>query len=141
MNKILLALVAFLATLLVSNQSFALASSEESAKALILTVDSAAKRGDWNKLVEHMSAGFVYRVGVEGSREAAIAQFFLNTKMRRAMTDVLGQGCKRAGGRSQDMYICPPQAADADVIYFGYRAGFRKMPEGPWMFDYFFVDE
>ena len=99
----------------------------------------AINRNNPEALGELMEGGFLLSYGGNGGIEDAI-ESFRDPERLRLLSEITYAGCAPRQYVRDDVvsywYICPPAAADPDVVYFSYRAGFRYS-DGRWIFDFF----
>ena len=99
----------------------------------------AINRNNPDALGDLMEGGFLSSYGGDGSIEEGI-ESFRDPERLRLLSEITYAGCApRQYIRDEVVsyyYICPPAAANPDVVYFYYRAGFRYS-DGRWIFDFF----
>lgn len=108
---------------------------------LAAVIAEAAKERDYEKLSRHMANEFSYSFGMTPSREGALARFREEPKRLDMMAEVLGQECASKTIVEVDWYICPAAAANEDIQYYEWRAGFRRLEDGRWEFAWFIAGD
>ena len=107
---------------------------------IIGDVLTAVDRMDFELLAKTMANDFTYSFGDSGSKAKAIDHYRSNPHILKEMKRVIYQGCKYIKDDNVT-YVCPPAFGDPSVIYFDYRAGFRKRTDGKWEFSFFIVGD
>jgi hypothetical protein len=98
----------------------------------------AARNKNLEALEHLMAEDFLYSYGGSRSKIEAILNYRENPDVLEKLMETLEQGCKLTDRYAPvEHYVCPPEAADPDVVYFSYRAGFSKNADGEWIFRYF----
>ena len=107
---------------------------------IISDVLTAVDRMDFELLAKTMASDFKYSFGDIGSKANAIDHYRINPHILKEMKRIIYQGCKYIKDDTVT-YVCPPAFGDPSVIYFDYRAGFRKRTDGKWEFIFFIAGE
>ena len=86
-----------------------------------------------------MEGSFLSSFGGDRTIEEGI-ESFRDPERLRLLSEIINAGCAPTQYIRDEVvyfnYICPPAAANPDVVYFYFRAGFRYS-DGRWIFDYF----
>ncbi len=108
---------------------------------LAAVIAEAARERDYETLSRHMADEFSYSFGMSPSREGALQRFREEPERLDRMADVLGEACASKTVAGEAWYICPAVAANEEVQYYGWRAGFRRVGEGWWEFVWFIAGD
>ena len=107
---------------------------------IISDVLIAVDKMDFELLGKTMASDFRYSFGDGGSKARALAYYQSNPQILKEIKRIIYQGCKNIKDDTVT-YVCPPTFSDPSVIYFDYRAGFRKRTDGKWEFIFFIAGE
>jgi hypothetical protein len=104
-------------------------------------IAEAARERDYETLSRHMADEFSYSFGRSPSRAGALARFREKPDLLDKMAEVLGQPCVAKTIAADEWFICPAAAADEEVQYYGWRAGFRRQDAGTWEYVWFIAGD
>jgi len=104
---------------------------------LIAAIQSAAAEKNFENLYEYMTEEFRYSFGGNSSRAEALTWYRKHPEFLDELARVLTQHCVLKTYDSSRYYICPAEAADDDVQYYDWRAGFRLNDDESWEFVWF----
>ena len=108
------------------------------------SIYTALRENDPEALGELMENYFRSSFGGAGTISEGIEQF-RDPKLQQLLREMIQAGCGprefQSGTESvTHWYICPPAAADPDIVYLYYRAGF-EYSEGRWIFRFFLAGD
>lgn len=109
--------------------------------ALAAVIAEAARERDYETLSRHMADEFSYSFGMSPSRAGALARFREQPELLDKMAEVLGKECTSKTIAGQDWFICPAAAANEQIQYYDWRAGFRQKDDGDWEFVWFIAGD
>ncbi|HEX2139795.1 MAG TPA: hypothetical protein VHG33_08795, partial [Woeseiaceae bacterium] len=89
----------------------------------------------------HMADEFSYSFGKSPSRAGALARFRQRPELLDKMAEVLGHACASKTIAAVDWFICPAAAADEEIQYYDWRAGFRRQEDGTWEYVWFIAGD
>ena len=100
-------------------------------QAFVGRLRAAVKTHDVNTLAPMMTQDFGYRLNPEGSG-AGVFQYWDENNLWEELDGILSEKFLPKG----DFMVAPPQFADENLNYDGYRVGIRRI-NGSWKFAYF----
>jgi hypothetical protein len=106
-------------------------SSQVDFQAFVGRLRAAVKAHDVNTIAPMMTQDFGYRLNPEGSG-AGVFQYWDENNLWEELDGILSEKFVPKG----DFMVAPPQFADENLNYDGYRAGIRRI-NGSWRFAYF----
>ena len=108
---------------------------------LAAAIAEAARERDYETLSRHMADEFSYSFGTTPSRAGALDRFREKPELLDRMAEVLGQACAFKTIAGDGWFICPAAAANEEIQYYDWRAGFRQQDDGTWEFVWFIAGD